>query len=222
MVTALLVLTLALAVVDWVGLWRGWEKLGYFVKPAVLLGMIAWSYQLNGWQGAMAWFGAGLVFSLAGDSLLMFPRRLFMPGMLAFMCAHLMYIVGFYQTHPPFQPAMLLALAVVVVPGAVIVPVVLRSLRQSEELSWLRTPVLVYSLVISLMFFSALLRPLCPDWPPQAAWLAVLGAGLFFTSDSLLAYLDFVKPSAHGMVYVHITYHLGQLFLISGALLRYG
>ena len=222
MVTPLLVLTLVLAGVDWIGLWRGWEKVGYFVKPAALLGMIAWSYQLSGWQGALAWFGAGLVFSLAGDSLLMFPKRLFLPGMLAFMGAHLAYTAGFNQTLPPLQPALLLLLGVVIVPGALVMPIILRSLRQKAELSRLRTPVLVYSLVISLMFYSALLCLLRPDWPPRAAWLAAFGAGLFFTSDSLLAYQDFVRPLRHGMVYVHITYHLGQLLLITGALLRYG
>jgi uncharacterized membrane protein YhhN len=221
MVTPLLILTLILAVVDWIGLWRGWEKVGYFVKPATLLGLIAWSYQLSGWRGAVAWFGAGLVFSLAGDCFLMFPKRLFLPGMLAFMGAHLLYIVGFNQTLPPFQPALLLLLLVVGVPDVLVIPTVLRSLRQKAELSQLRIPVLVYGIVISLMFFSALLCLLRPDWPLRAAWLAVFGAGLFFTSDSLLAYHDFVRPFRHGVVYVHITYHLGQLLLIAGALLRY-
>jgi alkenylglycerophosphocholine hydrolase len=221
MVTPLLGLTLVLTAADWFGLWRNWGKAMYFIKPAVLLAMIAWSYQLSGWQGAMAWFGAGLVFSLAGDILLMWPKRWFLAGMLAFMCAHLAYIVGFNQTFPPLQPAIFLLLLVAAVPGFLVMPTVLRSMSQKAEHGYLRIPVLIYSLEISLMLFSALLCLLRPDWPPGAAWLAVVGAALFFTSDSLLAYRDFVRPFPHGVVWVHVTYHLGQLLLIAGALLSY-
>ena len=49
---------------------------------------------------ARAWFVAALVFSLAGDVLLMLPREQFVAGLSAFLVAHLCYIVGFWTDGP--------------------------------------------------------------------------------------------------------------------------
>jgi len=79
--------------------------------------------------------------------------------------------------------------------------------------------VLFYSCSVSLMFLSALLTLIKPQWAGLPSILASVGGGLFFTSDSLLASNLCVRPIRHGVVYVHLTYQLGQLLLISAALL---
>lgn len=47
-----------------------------------------------------------------------------------------------------------------------------------------------------------------------------VGGMLFFLSDTMLAYDRFVKPIPNGRLWVRITYHLGQILIISGAALQ--
>jgi uncharacterized membrane protein YhhN len=84
----------------------------------------------------------------------------------------------------------------------------------------LKVPVLVYSLVISLMVYSALMTWTRPDWPTAAALFASLGAMLFYVSDTMLALDRFVNPLSHARLKVMTTYHLGQIGIILGAMLQ--
>jgi uncharacterized membrane protein YhhN len=169
----------------------------------------------------LAWFGLALVFSLLGDVALLFPRRLFMAGLCAFLIAHICYIVGFNQSLPALQAGSLVLLAGVAVLFYLIHRRINRSLNQHSEPLLLKMAVTTYSLVLSLMLLSALLTLLRPDWPPAAALLVSLGAALFFCSDTLLALDRFDRPIPNGQMFVHMAYHLGQVALIGGALLRY-
>ena len=47
-----------------------------------------------GGDAARPWFVAALALSLVGDVLLMLPRERFVGGLVAFLLAHLAYIVG--------------------------------------------------------------------------------------------------------------------------------
>ena len=58
------------------------------------------------------WFVAALVFSLAGDVLLMLPREQFVAGLAAFLVAHLCYIVGFWTDGPALVPFLVAAVIV--------------------------------------------------------------------------------------------------------------
>ena len=71
----------------------------------------------------------------------------------------------------------------------------------------------------SLTLFSALMTLFRADWLPNSAYLASVGAILLVVSDMLLAWNKFVNPvrSSRGRLVLMITYHLGQLALISGA-----
>jgi alkenylglycerophosphocholine/alkenylglycerophosphoethanolamine hydrolase len=221
MINPLLWLTLALAVLDWYGLWKESTLIGYFTKPGTLLALTAWSYQVSGWQDGMLWFGIALVFSWLGDVLLIFPKRFFLAGLTSFLTAHLFYLVGLNLKIPPMQAGSF-AFTVAVASGTLYVGrIILNGLKKNPLTQKLRVPVILYSTAVSLMFLSTLLTLLRPDWPPSAAGLAASGGALFLISDTLLAYNLFVRPFRHGVVYVHITYHLGQILLISGALLRF-
>ncbi|MGE5138635.1 MAG: lysoplasmalogenase family protein, partial [Rudaea sp.] len=73
--------------------------------------------------------------------------------------------------------------------------------------------VLLYSLVISVMLWSAwatLFRS-GAAWPLARQGLIALGASLFFISDSVLAWDRFVQRQAWGDLAVMVTYHLAQI-----------
>ncbi len=80
---------------------------------------------------------------------------------------------------------------------------------------------LAYTIVLSLMLFSALLTFVRPAWSPGGALLVGLGAVLFYLSDSLIAWTKFVSPLRHGELLVMITYHLGQVMITLGAALNF-
>ena len=172
-------------------------------------------------RGVLAWFGLALLFSLIGDVALLFPQRLFMAGLGAFLAGHIFYIIGFNQSLPLLQTGSLVILAGIGGLFYILRRRIMNSLERRSAHARLKTAVSIYSVVLSLMLLSAMLTLLRPDWPPAAASLVSLGAGLFFCSDSLLALDRFDRPIPNGQLYVHMSYHLGQLALIGGALLRY-
>lgn len=219
METGLLVLTLVLAVFDWIATEKKWHKVRLFSKPATLVALTAWFSAAAGWNGANLWFGLALVFSLLGDINLMFPGRFFLPGLLSFMLAHMFYIAGFNQGPLPLNLLSLVMAVVVAVAGALIFGRIRVGLAGTAEGRRMMIPVLVYSAIISLMLISAWLCLLRPGWPFDAALAASVGALLFFISDSVLAYNRFVEKTPHSDLLVMSTYHLGQIAIIAGVVL---
>jgi uncharacterized membrane protein YhhN len=65
--------------------------------------------------------------------------------------------------------------------------------------------VLAYMAVISLMVVSAI---------GTGHPAAIVGAGLFYASDSLIAWNRFLRASRRGQVAVMVTYHLAQVGLV--------
>jgi alkenylglycerophosphocholine/alkenylglycerophosphoethanolamine hydrolase len=215
-----LALALVFALGDWYAVAAGNSRIRAFTKPAVMLALLAGFTLVGGWQAPTLWFGLGLIFSLTGDVLLMLPPGFFIGGLLSFLIGHVMYVLGFmhgfiFQGWIVLFPLILLAMI-----DCLIYLRLRRALLAREKGRWLRFPVLIYLVVISLMFLSALLTLQRSDWPRPAAWLAAAGALLFLISDTVLANNRFVSPIRGGRVIVIITYHLGQIALIAGALLR--
>ena len=71
------------------------------------------------------------------------------------------------------------------------------------------------------MLFCALSASFHPDWQLiPALWVGV-GAISFTASDSLLAWNKFVTPLRYGRVFLMITYHLGQIAIMIGAILQF-
>jgi alkenylglycerophosphocholine hydrolase len=213
-------IALLIAVLDWFAVATQRKTLEFFAKPGVMIFLLAWMWQTSGFHGALVWFGLGLAFSMAGDIFLMLPRERFIPGLIAFLLAHVAYIVGFNQTPPSWNlPAFIITMLVAFT--------ILRVYRRiaaglvASGNSSLRPPVLVYSLVISLMLVSALLTLTGITWQALPAMLVSAGALLFFISDTLLAWNKFVQRLKYGPLAVIITYHLGQTLLAVGAVLHY-
>ncbi len=219
--TALLVLTFVLAAADWLNVWKGWRRASWITKPGTLLALLAWFSLSGGWQGQTFWFGLGLVFALAGDVLLL-QDGYFLAGLVAFLLTHLFYIFGFNPTSIPLEP-LSVGLTVVVWLGAILFfRRVGAAVRANENTAALQYPIFMYSLAISIMLLSALVTLARPEWPLAAALLSGGGGLLFALSDGLLATDRFIRPISHGQLWVRITYHLGQIALIAGVLMRYG
>jgi uncharacterized membrane protein YhhN len=223
-----LILFFLIAILDWVAVAKGWKKVEYIAKPAamlVLLGLLA----LVGGFGSLPLicFALGICFSLAGDVCLMvsytrFSDRWFIPGLMAFLLAHVSYIIGLNTPIPNISPIWSLGIAVILaLTSARILRRILAGVRQ-KGLRRLVRPVGIYGTVITLMLLSALLTLNSSTWNTSASVLVALGAALFYLSDVLLAWNKFVNPVKFGRLVNIIPYHLGQFVLIAGVILQFG
>jgi len=211
---------LIVAIADWVAVATQRKTLEYFAKPGVMLVLLVWLWQASGFSGSLIWFGLGLVFSMAGDIFLMLPRERFIAGLVAFLLAHVAYVVGFNQTPTAFNLAGFVLAVLVTLVFLRVYRRIAAGLDASGQPA-LKTPVLIYSLVISVMLLSALLTLATDTWQAGAAILVSAGALLFFLSDTLLAWNKFVTPIKWGRLAVIITYHLGQILITVGAAWHY-
>jgi len=105
-----------------------------------------------------------------------------------------------------------IVLIVVAAIGVALYTRIAASLQQKGELA-MRVPVGAYAIILSLMLFSAWATLFRPAWPAVARFTVILGATLFFASDSMLAWNKFVAPSHVVRMGVIITYHLAQFAL---------
>lgn len=219
----LFVLTILAALVEWAAIFKGWRRLEYFAKPGVIVFLLAWLLAGRLESRALFAFGLGLLFSLAGDILLLLSneRRWFMFGLGAFFFAHLAYIVGFNVPPPPFSPLTFAVGLIILVSVLPLIRRILLGVRQ-KGLRRLLEPVRAYANVISVMLFSALMTLFRSDWQSGPAYLVSLGALMLISSDVLLAWNKFVRPVRRGRLVLMILYHIGQVALIAGAAAQFG
>lgn len=212
-------LALTLMAVDWVATGFKRKRLRFFTKPAALAVLILWFSLLGGWRGTLVWFGLGLVFSLLGDIFLLRADRAFLLGLSAFLMGHLCYIIGFNASPIHWNAMLWLPAAGVAVLAFFIGRHILRGLKRGPGYSRLKYPVLAYMTVIALMLLSALVCFYRTDWPLPAAALSAGGAAFFLASDTILASDRFVRQRWWAATTLMVTYHLGQVLIVAGALL---
>ncbi len=200
----LLVLALVAAVLDWIAVDRDAHALEYLCKPLALALLLATALALDPADPAVrGWFALALVLCLLGDVLLMLPQDLFVPGLVAFLFGHLAYIVGMHLDGVDAARAVVgvvLVLLAIVVVGLRI----LRAVGRSDEPE-LQVPVLAYMAVISLMVVSAV---------GVGHPAGIVGAGLFYASDTRIAWNRFIRSSRRSQLAVIVTYHLAQVGLV--------
>jgi uncharacterized membrane protein YhhN len=218
------------AVVDWFAVWhegRRARAVERIAKPAVMVALLAavitWPVAAGAAGGAdgaavRPWLIVALAASLAGDVLLLPPGR-FVAGLIAFLGAHLAYLVAFAQlpgTVPWLVAGFVVALIVVTTVG--------RELVAAARVAGLGTPVTVYLAVICAMATLAT-RTALPA--------AILGAWLFVASDAMLGWSRFQPPvtapdrvpgpgpareatrgAARVRLAVIVSYHVAQLLLV--------
>ncbi len=217
-----LLLALLFAGLEALAIWKGWQRVEYIAKPAVILCLIAGLSISTGLQGSAFWFGVGLLFSLLGDILLLFPsEKLFLAGLIAFLLAHICYLSGFRQQMLAPTAWTLVLVFVILLNAVRLLRRMVGSMR-ARGLNRLVYPVIVYGLVISLMLFAAMSTLSDHDWDAGAAFLVSVGAFLFWISDLMLAWNKFVSPLRIGQLLIVAAYHVGQISLIAGVIRQFG
>jgi uncharacterized membrane protein YhhN len=196
------------AVANWWSRWTDDRSVELWSKPLALIALIGVALTLDPIDPATrAWFVAALVCSLAGDVFLLDGDRRFIPGLVAFLLAHLAYTVGLVVA-PDWSwsgfGAALVAMALLA--GTIGVQIV-RAARRSEPV--LGPAVTAYLLAISVMFCAA---------AATGNWFAIVGAALFVASDSVLGWRQFVGSARWMPVTIMVTYHLGQAGLVASLL----
>ncbi|MEJ2303723.1 MAG: lysoplasmalogenase [Anaerolineales bacterium] len=211
----LLLIALGFAALDWTAIWINNRRLRLLSKPIVMLAILAWLWSIDGLRGQ-------ILFSLAGDIFLVLPKEQFMGGLIAFLLAHIAYIIGLNPTLPSISMALVIIVTIVALTARGLYRRIAESLALKSH-GELKIPVLVYTSVISIMLISALATLIRPDtdWSVASALLVSGGALLFFISDALLAWNKFVQTISQADLKVMIAYHLGQVGIVLGAALKF-
>ena len=145
----------------------------------------------------------GLVFSLLGDVALIVPEKWFTAGLVAFLTAHVFYILAF-KPGPGHRAS-----------TAIFLPFILYGLLMffllAPRLGKMKMPVLVYIGVITAMAGFAAGRFVDLGGTPRL--LAFAGAILFLISDSVLAYDRFARKIPRAQFFILGTYFPAQLLI---------
>lgn len=184
----------------------------YFAKPAIVVSLIIFFWRESHLANASirVLTLSALILSLAGDVLLMFVDRsahYFMLGLVAFLLAHIMYILVFSKHRNPIKkftwPMAALGIFALCL-----------FLFLKDHLGEMLIPVVVYMLVILSMAITSFLRE--GKVSKMSYNLVVIGAVLFMVSDSILAINKFYGAVAFANVSIMLTYALAQYFIVLG------
>ncbi len=159
---------------------------------------------------ARRWILGGLVLSLAGDVALLWPKEGFLPGLIAFLLAHLAYIAAFASR------ARMLSRPAPFVLYAAVAALVLASLWPGVP-AGLRVPVALYVVCLAAMAAQAGVVWLVMRGTPAApaAWSGAIGGALFVLSDALLATNKFAAPLPMASLWVLGSYWAAQWCIAS-------
>ncbi|HMO41182.1 MAG TPA: lysoplasmalogenase [Saprospiraceae bacterium] len=194
------------------------ELLSWFTKPLLmpLLAIVLWFYAGNLHPRARRFALIGLLFSCAGDILLMrandYPH-LFIIGLISFLLAHISYIMAFFIIKLGHK-GLVQRCPLWVLPFLFYM-IGFNIYLYNGVTADLRIPVILYSLVIMIMAMSALnLRGIISQ---QAFLWLFIGALLFLLSDSILAIGKFTTAdSAQLGIWIMLTYIAGQYGIAKG------
>ena len=201
---------LATALLYFVGLAAELPELRLSVKPFPALALAAW-VGLRCARPSGRLTAAGLVLSAAGDLRLESGR--FLPGLLAFLAAHVAYLAAFVAVDRRLAPSRLLPfLAWGATAFAVLRP----------GLGAMALPVGVYVAVICTMMWRAAACVGGPATPALAGLLGLAGAVAFGASDTLIAFDRFRAPIPDARWPIMGLYWLGQWGIAAAAVVACG
>jgi uncharacterized membrane protein YhhN len=159
------------------------------------------------------WIILALSFSWLGDMFLMFEQTnsiFFLLGLSAFFIAQVFYIVFFHNIRMrEYIRGNALLLLVVIVYYFILISII------SPHLGDLKLPVRIYGVVLSFMVMLAM-HTMFSKNKRAGRWM-MIGAILFVTSDSVLAFNKFYSSFDLAGVTIMLTYGVAQLFLTGGA-----
>jgi uncharacterized membrane protein YhhN len=216
-----LILALICASLEVIAVSKDLHRLEYFAKPAVIVCLFLWLYSRTALLGITFWFGLGILFSLAGDVLLISFERWFLLGLIAFLFAHIAYITGFMDEIVNITAwSLILAVFIAINVGRLLRRIVGEMRIKGENK--LILPIILYGTVISVMLYAAMSTIFNPIWKTSASFFVSLGAFLFCASDAILAWNRFVSPIRNGRVWNIVLYYFGQMGLIAGVIAQFG
>jgi uncharacterized membrane protein YhhN len=210
-----IILFIVILLTDLFAVYTGNETLRYITKPLLMpLLIIYFLAETNSFTSPLKkWIMLALVFSWAGDLLLMFESifsNFFIFGLIAFLIAHIFYILfyeniirkeGLNKNYWWFLPVIIYYIALIYL--------------LSPHLGDMKLPVRIYGIVICYMLIQALQAGRIKDL--GAATLMIGGAVLFITSDSILAINKFYESFEYAGIAIMLTYGIAQLLVILGA-----
>jgi len=153
-----------------------------------------------------------LLFSLAGDVLLMFTdisASFFLSGLVAFLLAHIMYIMVFLDKKNSKKIALIFITVLLIY--AIGIFYLLK-----DGLGDMLIPVIVYMLVILTMVLTSTMRK--GNVSNKSYNLVFIGAIFFVISDSFLAINKFYQPVPLSKIIIMSTYSLAQYLIVLGLL----
>jgi len=195
----------------------GWTAVHLVFKPlamVVALAVVLAAMRSHSVAGPTRLRGASLLLvalaaSLAGDVFLML-EGLFIPGLAAFLLAHMAYFALFCQG-VPWLANRSAAWGVAAVGLGMYAVLWFGGLPPG-----LRGPVAAYVLAIGLMAAQALGRASVQRDDPS--WMVAVGAACFMLSDALLAINRFVSPLPMSAFWVLGSYYAAQCLMVMGVL----
>jgi uncharacterized membrane protein YhhN len=201
-----IVIYLLVLAVDLFAIYYSNEAIRYISKPLLMLLLAA--YFISNTEIFVSvlkkWIIPALLFSWAGDVLLMFE------SFDAFLIAHVFYILFFENI---FRNENLKKNYWLFIP--VLVYYVWFVYLLSPHLGEMKLPVRVYGVVISYMLIQALQVVKIKN--TKAALLMISGAVLFIISDSILAINKFYTRFELAGIAIMTTYGIAQLLITLGA-----
>jgi uncharacterized membrane protein YhhN len=196
------------------------QDYAFYIKPMICISLGAYLFmQANMKAGFNRMVLAGLIFSLFGDSFLMFAGSdvyFFLYGLVSFLLAHIVYSMAFFrdfknnpQASKYYGHLMLFVMGVF----------------SLSYYSWIRDylndfriPVMAYMIVISIMAILASYRYKRVNL--LSFRLIYWGAIFFVISDSALAYNKFVEPFSFAGILIMATYMIAQYLITVGTIER--
>ena len=208
--TATAAIALALvAALDWAAVQRRWVGVERVAKPLVIV-VLGWLAVTMGAtdHDVGRFLLVALGFSLVGDIFLLGTNTVdFSGGLVAFLLAHIAFVLAFLTLG--VEPRWALVGLLVAVPLSLTAGRRIVQAATHEGGAALGSAVTAYLVVIVAMVTAA---------SGTALPLVFVGALAFLLSDTVLALDRFVGPRSNARMLVIVTYHLGQVLMVVGAL----
>ncbi len=208
---------LILAITEVVCEAAGWQTGIHVLKPSLMPLLIGyWLLNAPPSEGSRRpLIAAGLLFSCGGDVAMMLGK--FIPGLAAFLIAHLCYIAGFLTGRQVARSSPRLRNGKVIAGSVITASAILIFFVLQPHLGDMLVPVALYMACILAMAISALDR--FGRMPKASCLLTLSGALLFMASDSVIALHRFVSPMPGHRTIIMSSYLLAQLAIVHGCLL---
>lgn len=175
-------------------------------KPLVMIGLLVVVVGSGGAGSVVVALAVAVALSLLGDIFLLPQVDRFVPGLAAFLAAHVAYSLALIP-----RAASMRSGAIGFAAGVVLVVLVGRRIIRGAACQHrsLAAPVAVYMAALVLLLFGGV---------ATNDSTIVFGVVAFVASDAILGWNRFVEPLPHGRLVTHVLYHCGQTAIVAGAL----